>query len=46
MGYTIAEKILGRASRAGAPVAAGTEVEVKPDGVDAPSRRHRNVPRW
>ena len=33
MGYTIAEKILGRASRAGAPVRAGTEVEVKPDYV-------------
>ena len=33
MGYTIAEKILGRASRAGVPVPAGTEVEVKPDFV-------------
>ena len=33
MGYTIAEKIMGRASRAGAPVPAGTEVEVKPDYV-------------
>ena len=33
MGYTIAEKILGRASRAGAPVHAGAEVEVKPDHV-------------
>ncbi len=33
MSYTIAEKILGRASRAGVPVRAGTEVEVKPDYV-------------
>ena len=33
MGYTITEKILGRASRAGVPVGAGTEVEVKPDHV-------------
>ena len=33
MGYTIAEKIMGRASRAGAPVPAGAEVEVKPDYV-------------
>ena len=33
MGYTIAEKILGRASRAGVPAPAGTEVEVKPDYV-------------
>ncbi len=33
MGYTIAEKIMGRASRAGAPVRAGTEIEVKPDYV-------------
>ena len=33
MGYTIAEKILGRASRAGVPLRAGTEVEVKPDHV-------------
>ena len=33
MSYTIAEKILGRASRAGVPVRAGTEVDVKPDYV-------------
>ena len=33
MGYTIAEKILGRASAAGVPLRAGTEVEVKPDYV-------------
>ena len=33
MGYTIAEKILGRASKAGAPIRAGSQVEVKPDFV-------------
>ncbi len=33
MGYTIAEKILGRTTAAGAPVRAGSEVEVKPDYV-------------
>ena len=33
MGYTIAEKILGRTSEAGVPVSAGSQVEVKPDYV-------------
>ena len=33
MGYTIAEKILGRTTAAGAPMPAGSEVEVKPDYV-------------
>ncbi len=33
MGYTIAEKILGRTTAAGAPVPAGSQVEVKPDYV-------------
>ncbi len=33
VGYTIAEKILGRTTAAGAPMPAGSEVEVKPDYV-------------
>ncbi|MBM3483483.1 MAG: 3-isopropylmalate dehydratase [Alphaproteobacteria bacterium] len=33
MGYTISEKILGRASTAGAPMRAGSAIEVKPDFV-------------